>query len=489
MTGAVLVAFPGPLAKSIVWNRDDVVVFDESGWWIRESGNRRCVAVADYSPQWATGGDVQARLSAVMYWSPLWSRWVAHADEYEILLREAVYYVACLATAIRQLGVCSAIFHTGVPHHLDSALLQTASAEANVPQVFLYDNVVSGRLLPLMQRRSIEDRAPLGAIISDHDATADIERFRINSAAGCRPQMNTKTAPVNGLYRSAWFGGVDAFTLVVRQRVGQAIRYALGKWRPGFFDQFRPFGVTEFIRLIVRQRRALAYHDSRIRRGPLSSLCGEGTRPALLLAAHYQPEATSFPEGGHLHNHFDILVRLRALGYEGPVIYKEHIASYLYYSPFIHQTRVGINRSETYYRRLEDLGCVFADPAEVVDLGVETNHRIIPITITGTMAIERSLAGLTTLVAGHPWYAGMPGTISLDTMTSIDGAIIEPSRWTGVAEQASRFLSETLSHTTLVNAPGIGSGRPLRDSESVAQFTAEFERLIAVVRARNSPHE
>ena len=46
-----------------------------------------------------------------------------------------------------------------------------------------------------------------------------------------------------------------------------------------------------------------------------------------MIAAHFQPEATSFPEGENYYNHISINRKLRSLGYKEEIFYKEHPAS------------------------------------------------------------------------------------------------------------------------------------------------------------------
>lgn len=483
MTKRLLVAFPGPVVKSLIWDRRDIVVFDQSGWWLHDGphSQRRLADTLAFVPTWSPEIDLHRVLDTIRSWGPTWTRWIAHADQYELLYREAANYVLHVMEALSQLDVTAAVFHTGIAHHLDSSLLQIACAERHVAQVFLYENPVVTRLQPLVQRKSIEDRVPLNAPVSDFDASDTITRFHANSMAGRKPATSLRDAPVTGLYQSAMFGALDALYIRARQRAGDMVRRFRVEATPSssFFDQFPPLGVTEFLRLIGNQKRGLAYHDARIHPGdPLRAVKQEG-RFAVLIAAHYQPEATSFPEGGQMHNHYDIMVKLRSIGYQAPVVYKEHIGSYLYYSRLIHQTRVGMNRSESYYRRLEELGCLFMDPRKTFRLDDEANQWVIPLTITGTMAIERSLAGLKTLVSGKPWYRRMPGTIDLPSMQTLDGLAYTPQRPTNQpSEDAHAFLDQALSRHTLTNAPGVGSGRPLNDSASLNAFAAEFNRLV-----------
>ena len=493
MPSTLLIAFPGPLVKSLVWERRDVVVFDESGWWIIDgsSTRRRLVDVTTFKPRWTPDVDIHGVIGQIKEWGPMWARWIAHADQWELLYREAANYVLQVAEALSDLHVTTALFHTGIAHHLDTSLLQIACARRGIPQVFLYSNLITARLQPLVQVASIEDRSRLGAVVSDHDAGDDIRAFHANSVAGLRPAANVRDAPLRGAYQSPLFGVLDAAYMAARQRatlmVHRFTRVRTNSTR--LFERFKPLGLIEFVRLIANQAKGLTYHDAHLFQGdPLSPTY----RPkgfTLLLAAHQQPEATSFPEGGSWHNHFDIVVKLRTLGYDAPVIYKEHIGSYLYYSPIIHQTRVGVHRSESYFRMLEELGCVFMDPRMSFTLASEANQWVIPVTITGTIAIERSLAGLKTIVTGYPWYRGLPGTLDLSSMTSFNGlADLPKSASPTLSRDAFDFLDAMLSGTTLINAPGIGTGEPLSDQASAATFTQEFNRLLeqlpAIVPAR-----
>ena len=44
----------------------------------------------------------------------------------------------------------------------------------------------------------------------------------------------------------------------------------------------------------------------------------------------------------------------------------------------------------------------------------------IPITISGTIAMERAFNGLHTIVSGDIWYLKMPGVIHLDQITDFE---------------------------------------------------------------------
>jgi hypothetical protein len=460
MTSKILMAFPGPLIKKMLWDRPEFVLFDEAGWWIMDGASctRRCIDTFAFDVDWSSQLNATDLLSTLKEWSPVWFRWIAHADQYELLYREALIYVLHAKQALLDLGITHVIFHTGISHHLDSSLLETACAELQVPQLFLYAGTITGRLQPLLQSQSIKDRREAGIAVSDYQAADDVRAFRSNALAGKPPRIGFWNARI---HRSFPFGLANAYYLGARQRASQ-IKARVSRMRTrtsSFLEQFEPLRSADFVRLITNQKRALKHFRQRVSPDSLPGILRRMSAPVVLLAAHYQPEASSFPEGADLHNHIDIVVRLRGLGYAGPILYKEHIASTHYFSPIIHQTRVGICRSVSYYQRLEELGCVFVDPLPLMPMDVEINERFVPVTITGSIALERSLAGLRTIVTGYPWYKGLPGTINLSSVASLRGTeLASLGASDTIAEESFAFLDAMLSRKTILNAPGIGCG-------------------------------
>jgi hypothetical protein len=203
---------------------------------------------------------------------------------------------------------------------------------------------------------------------------------------------------------------------------------------------------------------------------------------AILIAAHYQPEATSFPEGLDLHNHIDIVVEIRRRGYTGTILYKEHPASFLYTGPIIGFSQVGMYRSKIYYEQLIELGCQFLDIDFELSLNPSMASYYVPVTITGSIAVERSLAGYHTIVSGYPWYIDMPGVISLRSLESLEQ--INPA-WArpdfDLAKSARQFLTSVLDGKTITNATGIGTARTDERETEKLQFLQEFENMIVKI--------
>ena len=183
----------------------------------------------------------------------------------------------------------------------------------------------------------------------------------------------------------------------------------------------------------------------------------------LVIFAHFEPESTNFPEGGELHNVLDLVIRIRSLGYTGNIIYKEHFGL-RNYSQSRHSLRSGIARSQSLYENLKSLGCLF------VDINYVPNDLSIVVTLVGTTALERSLSGRYTVVLGHIWYEGIPGTITLEQAIAF---LQEPNSITGsntIISDAKQFLCNCLNEKTINNARGIGTGKPSKDIDDWYQF-------------------
>lgn len=132
----------------------------------------------------------------------------------------------------------------------------------------------------------------------------------------------------------------------------------------------------------------------------------------ILIAANYQPEASSYPMADDDYNHIDFITELSLRLKKHSILYKEHYDSFYYYLDLIRNTKVGVFRSEDYYKQIKKLGCKI--------IGEETNinnkwflNNTIPVTIGGSISIERSLLGYKSVSMGSPWYKGMPGVLTM----------------------------------------------------------------------------
>lgn len=478
-----LIAFPTDLIKSHYSGRPDLVFLDQTGVYVADgsvTGRRVFKLFSDAEIDLDMINEYQHILERINWWRPIWYRWIANADQYDLLTREAAFFVLKVIATIKNLDISIAIFHTGIAHHIDSSLIEIAFVIARIKQVYLYANSINGRLLPLQQDYSIVDRKPVGIMLSAYSSANDISNYIKNKVGGGRPVVNESIS-----YGQSYLAAISK-TLYTsfRNHAGLRLRKLTGRNKTIFpIEGACDLSTSDHLRLMREQRKALDYYLSKAQSSTKSFELSAGqAKPIPLVAAHFQPEATSFPEGGELSSHIDIVVKLRQLGYQGVVLYKEHPGSFMYYSRVVGGTRVGMSRSVNYYKNLLALGCVFISPDFNLSVIPQESSWYVPVTITGSVALERSLFGLSTIAAGHPWYSGLPGVFDLSNAHDLDAILIAGGRQCIQTKEASFiYLDALLSNKTITNIAGIGTGVSYGDARSISTFFSEFDGLLAGV--------
>jgi hypothetical protein len=320
----------------------------------------------------------------------------------------------------------------------------------------------------MLQHGDINTRVMLDLEISNYDSTSDIINFRNRSLKNASPLIggeflktdiiNFKKAFIKASYysiRSLFFNLKNIF------RYNQNIDHSFSNY---------PF---QFIKQIIHQNKALNFLNKNISTEDLSKI----NVPKLLILAHYQPEATSFPEGHDLWNHIDIVYKIRSLGYNQNLYYKEHFANKIYSTKF-GPSQIGSYRDINYYKSLLKLNCSFIKDSDKNKYGGPNCELFLPITITGTVAVERSLNGLQTIVTGSPWYKGMPGVIHIKEITDLKNlANLKIKKSDEIAEATNIFLKNILSNKTLTNAFGIGIDAKFYQ-DKLSKFIYEFNLII-----------
>jgi hypothetical protein len=419
--------------------------------------------------------DLDAIRAKISWTTPLWSRWLGQADRYEDYRQSCLLFVIRLADVLSELEVESVIFPTGVAHHIEYSLIEAASQVAGSQQVYLYPvpffNAPS-RLVPLVQNRSISDRRILAAAVSDKESHDVIVEYRDNHLAAKPPQQNEKidhlaTSYPYALTRVAFLWLKDVAKVVLGKRVHNGEH---------FLDKLKDYDCLSKLRIVQQQKLALDYYSSVMLNDAAVDLMLEGEKPLPILYAHYQPEASTFPEGGDFANHLDVVLAMRRIGYRGTILYKEHPGSWIYYSGIVGFSRVGVCRSVEYYRQLEALGCIFVSPN--YRLRDSRLKHLFPVTITGSIGVERSLTGLATCCAGLPWFQGAPGVFNVQETFGACGIFFEPERWQFDPMKGLAWFDEALSGKTIINFPGIGTGIPLTSVDDKTAFLAEFEDMV-----------
>jgi hypothetical protein len=143
----------------------------------------------------------------------------------------------------------------------------------------------------------------------------------------------------------------------------------------------------------------------------------------------------------------------------------------------IQSTKVGIARSKKYYQDLEKLGCKFL-PYNFSLQNKKCKEYFLPITICGTIAIERSLIGNKTIYCGYPWYKGLPGTIHIDKFNfkKINLSYFKQNH--KLKKNSFNFIKKIINKKTIINFPGTGSTGKMISDENKREYADKIEKVI-----------
>lgn len=420
--------------------------------------------------------DIKSKIHRLM---PILYRWMGQADTYEDSIRSFCLFIADLAQALQKLEVTHVFFFTGVAHHLEYSFIETASQFAGTKQVFLYSMPFgsASRLLPLIQKKSITDRSILNLDVSNVGYKQDIDNYKQNYLSAKPPQLNEST---EGLETNINYAFYKVFELILKGFAKSILsKKPIKPSHP--INQRLDYDWASLLRIVCRQRDALNYYASQIiSNSSLEALINKEKCLPIILA-HYQPEASTFPEGGVINSHLDLVLAIRQAGYDGPILYKEHPGSSLYYSQLTGFSRVGLCRSEEYYKQLAALGCIFIDAKYKVPKKHMTS--LFPVTITGSIALERSLIGYATCCGGHPWFIDAPCIYNIDQCFEKNGIFYDSKLWCQDGRDSASWLNAKLSNSTLNNYPGIGTGKCSLSNTDKQDFLNEFGVLVKHFRS------
>lgn len=472
---------PNENIKNIFLKDPNVIFIDHNGFWKYSEKNSKRVLLPFLADSFFDDSfgipDIKKKLN---WWMPLFTRWVPNADRYELIKDELLILIFEIIKMFKLYKINSVVFFTSIPHHLPSAVISIVAQFSKIKQIFLYFQIINGRLLPIEQIGEIDNRYPIKYDLNEIKCSDNLKFFIKNKIENKQPIYNIK--------ERAWKKSIIvALCYLFKKEISKALfkfNFLKERKKSIFITKnMSESSLIEDLRTINSQRLFLKkMSNSVISQEKVLQLKNKG--PYLLLAAHFQPEATTFPEGGSYNSHIEIILELRKKKYKSNILYKEHFGSSLYLDKVVGLTKVGISRSESYVDILRDLGCIFLP--QNFDLSVKDNFDwYLPITITGTIALERSLAGLHTIYAGEPWYKGMPGTINLKDIKTLKEI---PSSWLvfdpKIKKNAFEFIEKTLNHKTIANAPGIGSGIKNSSVEVNKDFEINMKKIIEKLKEK-----
>lgn len=479
------------LHNELIWkkyeNDEDLVFFDLDNWHIHKDGQRKSLPFKFFYDEDFDGINsrefkIKSVLKKLRSHGPTLSRWTDKGDQFESYYRLAIKHIHIVFTTLKKLKIDYVIFPTSVSHHMDTLILEIASSEAKIKQIFLYNifgeeyNGSIGRLLPLIQDKSIKDRRVIDFNVSKYDYTDSLKKIQNfnRSFSSSKNNFNLKSFVTYSLILLS----KDLIKSKIKKLlINLSILKKTNKNKIGDFPIYK---FSTHYNQMKNQKDGLKYYKEKCITNKAIDLLKKNNN--IVIAAHFQPEATSFPEGGPLFNHIDIVYQLIEKKFKGNILYKEHPASNIMYEDYVGPTRVGMLRSIEYYKHLEELGCLFLDTSFHLALD-DSSNWYLPITITGSISHERSLNGYYTITSGKHHWGQIPGTIPLQLIKSFASFDFSKYQYNEkIKNESFDYLTGLVSNKTIINGLGIGSGNKDLSKEINDNFVTEFENLIGTLK-------
>jgi hypothetical protein len=384
---------------------------------------------------------------------PIFSRHYDDLPSMELVLRSTTLSILAIAEKMSATGTNKCVLGTAASHHLRTLMLEIACQISGIEQIFEY-YIFENRVLPLRQSKSIKDRSPVGGVISNFSFASQLESWA-QFGYSATSHENSPKATKNFLSASLLIT-VNRFRSTLWRIRSKRIRHSVKQQ-----EQIKSTGLLRDLQILNQQRKAMLTLTSFIQSDDTKNAFIPGrSLPYFLIMAHFQPEATSFPEGGEWHNFIDIAVELKRKFPEIPILYKEHPACFVY-SFSSRNSNVGTMRSASYYKLLHEIGCTFVAKTG----GAIQESFAIPVTISGSVTLERSLQGLPTVVMGEPWYKGIPGMLRIEDIGKLRFPLTLSST---IQSETITFLENMLAGKTFEN-------RLLsNDQNDLVKYNSEF---------------
>jgi hypothetical protein len=466
--------------RKLYWNDVNIVFFDNKGWWIKkeEEYERKFYNIKKFKINFQNlPKDIKTIPNELMQWLPIWARWYGKGDQYELIIREAYIQILYIQEGLRQLNISNAIFQTAVSHHIPTVIFEIACIKVNIRPIFTYMEPITQRYVMMQHTANVKDREALKYKTTSYQSTKSVNDFINNKRNNKIPKSHGMTSRT---YDSFIYG---ILYLVFRKNLSMIKHFFEGRIKKDLNNTFfSSYPFQEYFQML-QQYKASAFLKKNID----SNIKKDKNKPKLLIAAHRQPESTSFPEGWGMSTHTDLVVELRRLGYVDDIIYKEHFTNLWYTVPILGTTRVGMYRDTNYFENLLELGCKFIDINYHLTINSNENNWYLPVTITGTIALERSLAGFRTIVTGYPWYKGLPGIIHINDITSLEKIPLEWLEYNSQIERNAKiFINNLLSDHTILNIHDMDNGNIATVSnEDLKEFKEEFDKFLLYLNKDN----
>ncbi len=470
--------YPDKLTKNIFNKNKKIIFFDNFGY---EKFNLKKKTRELYSPN-LNNKDFRIfnnyneteLITIIRSWGPVLSREIDRGDQYELKIRDILMKFYEISQFLLQEKVNLAIMFTASPHHISSLVFDLACRKNKIKLIYLerLNSIINkgpNLLIPFLHKGKFMEKEVLNLKLSNFDVSKELLKIIENLKSWKKKKYIEIPHVDEFFYSKNYFLSTlriltHYFYVKLRKMMSTTKKY---------FD-FYDYSILTYLKQPYVQYKSINYYK---KKSSNIILAKKKNKKNLLIVANYQPEGTSFPLGNENNNHIDIISKIRKKGYNDVIYYKEHLHSQFFYLDVIQSTKVGIARSQKYYKDLEKLGCKFL-PFNYSLQNKNFEDNFLPITICGTISVERSLLGYNTIYCGHPWYKGLPGTHYIDNVdfSKINSSIFNQSK--KIKKNSFSFLTNLLNSKTIINYPGTGRAKKMISDENEKEYKSKIIKII-----------
>ena len=328
--------------------------------------------------------------------SNIWDRWLRGSTDVHITKENSKLDLVRIRAFFYKQNIKQAILYTTVPHHIDITILSYCLNFLKIPEYYIYEKILIGNVYLIIRGSLLFSKRQIkNEELCKYDPSQDIERFlSINNSQKSYHVTNRR-----------WYQKSFLISLFISYL--QIIKSFINKKEHKNISSNQ--NIYKTFNDMTSQKLFLNYYKKKC----INNLKRQSF-PRIIIVANYQPEASTIPVGGKFQSHIDLILKIRSLRYSKDIFYKEHPDSQMFIKPSIGNTGIGGYRSISYLDNLIALGVKLLP----YNFPVIDNSNDWIITISGHIAVERSLKGLKTIIAGHPWFEGLPGNINIDKVTN-----------------------------------------------------------------------
>lgn len=352
-------------------------------------------------------------LDKLPYMIDIWSRWDLGSDlNWQQLSQNSLQIVENLVSIISDLKIKKVIAAYAAPHHFWNNIVELACEISCMPVLHLYPFLELDISLPILSNNhtfaSFPQFDPDDQWSSYISSTMSPYFDRLSKVAFSPESKKC----FKRRFQSVLYTETHLYFRTLKSMLSAYLKKSI-PYAPLSFAGLKtnPFSThVSLHRIHAIQRQAIRFYQNNI--PPVLNFSKQGESPTFLLIGHVQPEASTAPMGGKFYSQIKVVQYLRSKSKNCKILYKEHPGSFYTLLPGGNETLVGVARSVDYYKELLSLGVEFL-PVEgnVISLLREQKH-LIPVTITGSVAIEAPVSiSSPCIYFGEPYWHGYPGSI------------------------------------------------------------------------------